>query len=90
MGFTRSGFQNSGALYKILKLEVCKMAYEFILYSSSIAGMVLLLNGVVQLAVRNKTGPWKDGGASLLAGIIVVGVSLGVLMWLMGSILAFD
>jgi hypothetical protein len=66
------------------------MAYEFILYSSSIAGMVLLLNGVVQLAVRNKTGPWKDGGASLLAGIIVVGVSLGVLMWLMGSILAFD
>jgi hypothetical protein len=65
------------------------MEYEFILFCSSIAGMVLLLNGVVQLAVRNKTGPWKDGGASLLAGIIVAGVSLGVLMWLTSRILPY-
>ena len=54
------------------------MYYEFILLGSTTAGMVLLLNGVVQLAVRNKTGPWKDGGASLLAGIIVAGVPIGV------------
>jgi hypothetical protein len=47
-----------------------------------IAGMVLILNGAVQLAVRNKTGPWKDGGASFLAGIIVAGVSIGVMVWL--------
>jgi hypothetical protein len=47
-----------------------------------IAGLVLMLNGAVQLAVRNKTGPWKDGGANFLAGIIVAGVSLGVMVWL--------
>jgi len=40
------------------------------------------LNGAVQLAVRNKTGPWKDGGASFLAGIIVAGVSIGMMVWL--------
>jgi hypothetical protein len=57
----------------------------YILIASTTAGMVLLLNGVVQLAVRNKTGPWKDGGASLLAGAIVAVVSLGALfgiLWL--------
>lgn len=47
-----------------------------------IAGMVLALNGLVQLAVRNKTGPWKDGGASLLAGIIVAGVLISLMVWL--------
>lgn len=62
------------------------MDYTLILFASAVAGMVLLLNGVVQLAVRNKTGPWKDGGASLLAGIIVAGVSLGLLVWLMSII----
>jgi len=46
-----------------------------------IAGIVLMLNGVVQLVVRNKTGPWKDGGASLLAGIIVAGMSVGLMVW---------
>jgi hypothetical protein len=46
-----------------------------------VAGIVLMLNGVVQLVVRNRTGPWKDGGASLLAGIIVAGVSIGLMMW---------
>jgi predicted phage tail protein len=39
-----------------------------------IAGLVLALNGVVQLCVRKKTGPWKEGGASLLAGAIIAGV----------------
>ena len=39
-------------------------------------GLVLALNGVVQLCVRNKTGPWKEGGASLLAGAIIVVVHL--------------
>ena len=47
-----------------------------------IAGIVLMLNGAVQLAVRNKTGPWKDGGATFLAGIIVAGVSIGLMVWL--------
>ena len=47
-----------------------------------IAGMVLALNGLVQLAVRNKTGPWKEGGASLLAGAIVAGVSISLMVWL--------
>jgi VIT1/CCC1 family predicted Fe2+/Mn2+ transporter len=47
-----------------------------------IAGIVLMLNGAVQLAVRNKTGPWKDGGANFLAGIIVAGVSIGLMVWL--------
>lgn len=45
------------------------------------AGIVLLVNGVVQLAVRNKTGPWKEGGESLLAGAIVAGVSIGTMLW---------
>jgi fructose-1,6-bisphosphatase/inositol monophosphatase family enzyme len=57
---------------------ICTM----ILLGSLIAGMVLMVNGVVQLLVRNKTGPWKDGGANFLAGIIVAGVSLGVMVWL--------
>ena len=39
-----------------------------------IAGLVLAFNGVVQLCIRKKTGPWKEGGASLLAGAIIVGV----------------
>jgi hypothetical protein len=38
-----------------------------------IVGLVLALNGVVQLCVRKKTGPWKEGGASLLAGAIIAG-----------------
>jgi len=38
-----------------------------------IAGLVLLFNGVVQLCVRKKTGPWKEGLASLLAGAIIAG-----------------
>jgi hypothetical protein len=54
--------------------------HVYILFVLAIAGMVLLLNGVVQLCVRNKTGPWKEGGASLLAGAIVVGVPLGFLL----------
>jgi tetrahydromethanopterin S-methyltransferase subunit E len=41
-----------------------------------IAGFILLFNGVVQLRVRNKSGPWKEGGVSLLAGAIIAGVSV--------------
>jgi len=63
-----------------------------------IAGLVLALNGVVQLCVRKKTGPWKEGGASLLAGAIIAGVPLflaltGILLdvfvsWLLNGTLA--
>ena len=38
-----------------------------------IAGPILTFDGVVQLCVRKKTGPWKEGGASLLAGAIIAG-----------------
>ena len=54
--------------------------YTLILLGAFIAGMVLMVNGVVQLLVRNKTGPWKDGGAKLLAGIIVAAVSIVVMV----------
>jgi hypothetical protein len=54
--------------------------YTMILVGSVTAGMVLMLNGVVQLLVRNKTGVWKDGGAHLVAGVVVVGVSVVVLV----------
>jgi hypothetical protein len=54
--------------------------YTLILLGAFIAGMVLMVNGVVQLLVRNKTGPWKDGGANLVAGIIVAGVSIIVMV----------
>jgi hypothetical protein len=54
--------------------------HVYILFVLAIAGTVLMLNGVVGLCVRNKTGPWKEGGASLLAGAIVVGVPLGILL----------
>jgi len=47
-----------------------------------IAGLVVLFSGVVQVCVRNKTGRWKEGGASLLAGVIVAG-ALSV-PWLVG------
>jgi len=58
------------------------MAYPIypILIALATAGMVLLLSGVVGLCVRNKTGPWKEGGASLLAGAIVTAVSLMIVV----------
>jgi hypothetical protein len=56
------------------------LIYTMILLGSLIAGIVLMVNGVVQLLVRNKTGLWKDGGANLVAGIIVAGVSMLVLV----------
>ena len=46
-----------------------------------IAGPIFTFDGVVQLCVRKKTGPWKEGGASLLAGVIIMGVSV-FLGWL--------
>ena len=58
------------------------MDYFTILMGSYIAGMVLMLNGAVQLAVRNKTGPWKEGGGNFVTGIIVAGVSIGLLVGL--------
>jgi hypothetical protein len=51
-------------------------------FGAVMASIVLMASGAVHLAVRNKAGPWKDGGASLLAGIIVAGVSVGLMMWL--------
>jgi len=44
-----------------------------------LAGPIFTFDGVVQLCVIKKTGPWKEGGASLLAGAIIVGVH-----WLSG------
>jgi hypothetical protein len=41
-----------------------------------LVGLVLVFNGLVQLRVRNKTGPWRQGGASLLAGVILAGASV--------------
>jgi predicted phage tail protein len=59
------------------------------LWSFSIAGLVLLSNSAVQLSVRKKTGPWKEGGASLLAGAIILGVSVFV-GWLAELLLVLD
>jgi len=59
------------------------------LWSFSIAGLVLASNGAVQLSVRKKTGPWKEGGASLLAGAIILGVSVFV-GWLAELLLVQD
>lgn len=61
----------------------------YVLFILGIAGMVLVLNGVVGLCVRNKTGPWKEGGASLLVGGIVAGVSLGALLGNIFSLLPY-
>ena len=60
----------------------CTLICTVVLLGSFIAGMVIMVNGVVQLLVRNKTGPWKDGGANFVAGIIVAGVSIAVLVGL--------
>jgi hypothetical protein len=54
---------------------------DFLLIGFFIAGLVLAFNGVGQLGVREETGWWKEGGASLLAGVIIVGVSI---YWLPG------
>ncbi len=54
--------------------------HVYILLVLAIAGTVLMLNGVVGLCVRNKTGRWKEGGGSLLAGAIAVAVPLAVLL----------
>jgi hypothetical protein len=53
-------------------------------WSSLIVGLVLALNGVVQLSMRKKTGAWKEGRASLLAGAILVGVF--VFYWFLGML----
>jgi hypothetical protein len=58
----------------LIMLEVWK--------AGSIAGILLILSGAVQLVVRNKKGPWRDGGAYLLAGFIVIGVLLGLMAWI--------
>jgi hypothetical protein len=55
------------------------MEYFSLVLGANIAGMVIAFNGVVQLCVRKKTGPWKEGGASLLAGAIIVVVSVFVM-----------
>ena len=57
-----------------------EVIFTMVLLGSFIAGMVLMVNGVVQILVRNKTAPWKDGGANLVAGIIVAAVSLIVMV----------
>jgi hypothetical protein len=49
------------------------------------AGLVLVFDRVVRWCVRNKTGKWKEGGASLLAGVIITGVSLVVAVWCSGT-----
>jgi len=53
-----------------------------------LAGLVLAFNGAVQLGVRKKTGPWKEGGASLLAGAIIVGGT--VLFWKVLAMSGFE
>lgn len=62
------------------------MDYYYIMtsvwFATIVSGMVLALNGVVRLAVRNREGPWKDGGASLFAGVIVAGLAIGLMLWI--------
>lgn len=58
----------------LIMLEVWK--------AGSIAGILLILSGAVQLIVRKKKGLLKDGGAILLAGVIVIGVLLGLMAWI--------
>jgi hypothetical protein len=55
------------------------MEYVSLVLGPLIAGLVLAFSGVVQLCVRKKTGPWKEGGASLLAGAILAVVSVFVM-----------
>jgi len=50
--------------------------FSLILLGFSLAGLVLVFNGVVQLSVREKTGPWKEGGAAALVGVIILGVPI--------------
>lgn len=54
----------------------------FVWWAILTAGVILALSGLVRLAVRNKAGPWKDGGASLLSGVIVTGVLVALMLWL--------
>jgi tetrahydromethanopterin S-methyltransferase subunit E len=58
----------------------------FLFMGIIIAGFVLLFDGVVQVCVRKKTGPWKEGRASLLAGAIIAGVLAVRGMWVYGGI----
>ena len=70
-----------------------------VMFALILVGLVLVFNGLVQLSARNRTGPWKEGGASLLGGVILVGASLvaGVLgqgtieyLLLAGLVLVFN
>ena len=55
------------------------MEYVALVLGPLVAGLVLAFSGVVQLCVRKKTGPWKEGGASSLAGAIIAVVSVFVM-----------
>ena len=52
-----------------------------------LAGPIFTFDGVVQLCVRKKTGLWKEGLATLLAGGIIAVLPilfvplLGLLLW---------
>ena len=68
--------------WKVFNMPGVELRLGDILFYCVMAGLVLLFNGVVQVCVRNKTGPWKEGGASLLAGVIIAGTPL--FLWLVG------
>jgi hypothetical protein len=55
------------------------MEYFSLVLGAHTAGLVIAFSGVVQLCVRKKTGPWKEGGASLLAGAILAVLSVFVM-----------
>jgi len=48
------------------------------LFALLMAGLVFGFDRGVRRCVRNRAGKWKEGGGSLLAGVIISGVSLGV------------
>ena len=58
------------------------MDYYSLVMGAYIAGIVLMLNGAVQLAVRNRKGLWKEGGANFVTGVIVAGGGIGGMVWL--------
>ena len=52
------------------------MEYVALVLGPLIAGLVLAFSGVVQLCVRKKTGLWKEGLATLVAGAIIAGTPI--------------
>ena len=60
------------------------MDYATILLGTYIAGLIVAITGIVKLTTRKLSRKWSEGGAELVAGLIVTGIAIGLMFYLVG------